>query len=62
MQIMELKYTSMMAPDMRTHHMNDLDQCDNGQAQTVKVQAQPLISFLYFAREIFQVWAWLSII
>jgi hypothetical protein len=61
MQIMELKYTSMMALDIRTDHLNAPDKCDNGQAQAVRVQAQPLVSFLYFSREIFQVWIWLSI-
>lgn len=55
MQIMEVKYTSMMSLDMRTDHFDDPDQCNNGQAQTLKVQAQPLVSFLHFAREIFRV-------
>ena len=64
MQIMELKYTSMMTLDTRINHLKDTVQYDTGQAQNqaVKLQAQPLVSFLYFTREIFQVLIWLSII
>lgn len=62
MQIMELKYTSMMGLDMQTDHLNSPDQYAYGSAQTLEVQVQPLVSFLYFARGIFQVWIWLPTI
>lgn len=61
LQIMEFKYTSMMALDIKTTHLKDSPQCSKSQAQiqAVKCQAQPLVSFLHFVREIFQVWVWL---
>lgn len=60
-KIMEFKYTSMMALDIKTTHLKDSPQCSKSQAQiqAVKCQAQPLVSFLHFVREIFQVWVWL---
>uniref|UniRef100_A0A7I4C4Z9 Uncharacterized protein n=1 Tax=Physcomitrium patens TaxID=3218 RepID=A0A7I4C4Z9_PHYPA len=55
-KIMEFKYTSMMALDIKTTHLKDSPQCSKSQAQiqAVKCQAQPLVSFLHFVREIFQ--------
>lgn len=64
MQIMELKYTSMMILNTQINHLKDTVQCDTSQPQNQaeKLRAQPLVSFLYFAREVFQVWVCLLMI
>nr|PNR28894.1 hypothetical protein PHYPA_027586 [Physcomitrium patens] len=53
-KIMDLKYASMRSLDMRTSHVNDPSQINKGQIHALQLQAQPLVSFLHFAREVFQ--------